>query len=190
MELPYIFGTIPGRNPLWRDVFLENFVNGWKTIMFPKGGTVMTTTYHIGESLIGALEYGEAGAHYSIGDENHDFNWMLDNMLIGIQGYPRKIYNPAKWMLVMGGGMIAKKDEKKGLHHGLDYKHVMKDIQTDYFYYPEEEIAATYEKLHMTRGGVQEAIVETGKACYKEGEFKLYPRDKKRAEKLAKKQAK
>ena len=32
MELPYIFGTCPHRQPLWRGVFLDNFVNGKKTI--------------------------------------------------------------------------------------------------------------------------------------------------------------
>lgn len=174
MELPYIFGTCPNRRPIWRDVFLDRFANGWKVIMFPKGGAVMITTGHVGDALIGALEYGTGGKHYAIGDENHDFNWMLDNLLIGIQGKPRKIWNPPVWMCAMGANMITKKDNKKGLHHGLDFKYVMKDIQSDYFYYPEEEINATCSELHIGRGGVQEAIVEAGKKCYDnpEVEFK------------------
>lgn len=174
MELPYIFGTCPNRRPIWRSVFLDNFANGWKVIMFPKGGSVMTTTRHIGESLVGAIEYGKGGKSYAIGDENHDFNWMLDNLLIGIQGKPRKIWNPPVWMCAMGANMIAKKDRKKGLYHGLDYKYVMKDIQSDYFYYPEEEIEATCNELHIGRGGVKEEIIAAGKACYDnpEKEFK------------------
>lgn len=172
MELPYIFGTCPHRQPLWRAVFLDNFVNGKKTIMFPKGGSVMTTTRHVGEALVGAIEYGKGGKSYAIGDENHDFNWMLNNMLIGIQGKPRKIWNPPRRLCAMGANMMAKSDQKKGLYHGLDFKHVMLDIQTDYFYYPEEEIAATYAELHIGRGGVEEAIIETGKACYAPGEFR------------------
>lgn len=174
MELPYIFGTCPNRRPIWRETFLDHFANGWPIIFFPKGGSVMTTSRHIGESLVGAIEYGVGGKHYAIGDENHDFNWMLDNLLTGIQGKPRKIWNPPVWICAMGGSMIAKKDHKKGLYHGLDYKYVMKDIQSDYFFYPEDEIEATCKELHIGRGGVQEEIVASGRMCYDnpEKEFK------------------
>ena len=70
--------------------------------------------------------------------------------------------------------MIAKKDHKKGFYHGLDYKYVMKDIQSDFFYYPEELIEETCKELHIGRGGVQEEIIAAGKACYDnpEKEFK------------------
>ena len=137
LELRYIFGTCPHRQPLWRAVFLDNFVNGKKTIMFPKGGSVMTTTRHVGEALVGAIEYGKGGKSYAIGDENHDFNWMLDRMLIGIQGEPRKIWNPPRRLCAMGANMMPKQDRKKGRYHGLAFKHVMSDIQTDYFYFPD-----------------------------------------------------
>lgn len=173
MELPYIFGTCPNRVPLWRDAFLDRFANGKKVIMFPKGGSVMTTTYHIGEALIGALEYGKGGKHYPIGDENHDFDWMLDKLLIGIQGKPKKIVHPPVILSAIGADlMITRPDHRKGIYHGLDFYRVMTDIQSDYFYYPENEIQDTYKELHMTRGGVEEAIIEAGKACYKKGEWK------------------
>lgn len=173
MELPYIFGVCPNREPLWRGAFLDRFANGKKVIMFPKGGSVMTTTYHVGEALIGALEYGEAGKHYPIGDENHDFAWMLDKLLIGIQGKPKKIVHPPVFLSAIGADlMITKPDHRKGIHHGLNFYHVMTDIQSDYFYYPENEIQETYKELHMTRGGVEEEIIKVGKACYSEGEWK------------------
>ena len=169
MELPYIFGTIPGREPLWRVSFLDHYVNGWKWIFFPKGETVMTTTRRIGESLVGSLEYGTAGKHYPIGDENHSYDFMLNNLLIGIQGKPRKIVHPSRCMCAMGAGMIAKKDKKNGLYHGLDYKYVMKDIMTYKFNYPQELIDEVTTELHMGKieeGALEKAIIETGKACY------------------------
>lgn len=172
LELPYIFGTCPNRRPIWREVFLDRFANGKSVIMFPKGGSIMTTVYHVGEALVGAIEYGRPGVHYAIGDENHDFNWMLDKLLIGIQGKPRKIWNPPIMLCAIGADLlITKPDHKKGIYHGLDFFHVMTDIQCDYFYYPENEIEDTYRELHISRGGVEEAIIEAGKACYDEGEW-------------------
>ena len=172
MELPYIFGTCPYRTPLWKEMFLDRFANGRKTIYFPIGGSVMASTRHVGEALVGALQYGEDGKHYAIGVENHTFNWMLDRLLIGIQGKPRKIVNPPVWICALAAKIMRKKDLKKGIHHGLDFVHVIKDIQSDYFYYPEDEIEATSSLLHISQGGVEEALIETGRACYKPGEFK------------------
>ena len=172
MELPYIFGVCPNRYPIWREVFLERFANGKKSIFFTKGGSVMCTTRFIGEALVGALEYGEPGKHYAIGDENLDFDTMLNTLLTGIQGKPRKIVHAPRGIASWGADLLAKRDNKKGLYHGLDLGRVIKDIQTDYFYYPEEEIVKTCNELHLTRGGVKEAILEAGKACYAPGEFK------------------
>ena len=172
MELPYIFGTCPHRTPLWKETFLDRFANGWKTIYFPKGGSVMASTRNVGEALVGALQYGEDGKHYAIGVENHTFNWMLDRLLIGIQGKPRKIVNPPVWICALAAKIMMKKDLKKGIHHGLDFVRVIKDIQSDYFYYPEDEIEATCSILHISQGGVEEALIETGRACYKHDEFK------------------
>ena len=172
MELPYIFGTCPHRTPLWKETFLDRFANGWKTIYFPKGGSVMASTRHVGEALVGALQYGEDGKHYAIGVENHTFNWMLDRLLIGIQGKPRKIVNPPVWICALAAKIMMKKDLKKGIHHGLDFVRVIKDIQSDYFYYPEDEIEATCSILHISQGGVEEALFYTGRAFFIIDEFK------------------
>jgi hypothetical protein len=40
LELPYIFGAMPGRTPLWKDVFIERFFRA-PVICFPRGGTTM-----------------------------------------------------------------------------------------------------------------------------------------------------
>lgn len=168
MELPYIFGTCPNRTPLWKDIFLKSIdlTNDQAPVYFPNGGTVMTTTRHIGESLIGALEYGKESKHYAIGDENHTFEFMMNNLMKGyLDGKVRKIIAPPK-------EYVAEMQDKKynaevaaGYYRALHPKYLMLDIQYDFFYYPEEEIAATCAELHMTRGGVEEEIVKTGIAC-------------------------
>ncbi len=168
MELPYIFGTCPNREPLWKDIFLKSIdlTNDEAPVYFPNGGTVMCTSRHIGESLIGALEYGKESKHYPIGDENRTFEFMLNNLMEGyLDGKVRKIITPPK-------EYVAEMQDKKyqaeiaaGKYRGLHPKYLMLDIQYDFFYYTDEEIASVCEELHLTRGGVQEAIVETGKVC-------------------------
>ncbi len=167
MELPYIFGTCNNRVPLWKDVFLKNIDvnNDEAPVYFPNGGTVMTTSRNIGEALIGALEYGNESKHYPIGNENHTFEYMLNNLMKGYIGGTRPIIAPPKEYL-------AEMQDKKYQHEmannqfrGLHPKYLMLDIQYDLFYYEEEEIEAVSKELHLTKGNLEETIIETGREC-------------------------
>jgi nucleoside-diphosphate-sugar epimerase len=173
LELPYIFGAMPERMPLWKETFLDRFCNGKKTIFFPKGSTTMTAVQHIGEAAIGALEYGKDGERYPIGDENHTFNWMLDNMMINLLGKKRKIINPSGRICGWGANMtVGRKDKKAGLQSGLDYKHLMTDIMSKDLVVEPEVMDKVDNELHVGRGGLEESIKVMVKRCYKDGEFK------------------
>jgi dihydroflavonol-4-reductase len=163
LELPYIFGSMPNRIPLWKEVLLDRFAKG-NIIFFPKGGTNMITAVHVGEAIIGALEHGEHGERYTVGDENHSYNEMLQMMMSAI-GERKKIVNIPRFLAVLAGSMIDKGWKKKGLEGGLDGKYLMRDIITHDLYY---DASGTAEKLRYERGGLNEAIVATMKACYPE----------------------
>jgi len=163
LELPYIFGSMPNRIPLWKDVLLDRFAKG-KTIFFPKGGTNMITVEHVAEAIIGALEHGEHGARYTVGDENHTFNEMLEMMMSAI-GENKKIINIPRFMAILAGIMIEKDMKKKGLEGGLEAEFLMRDIITNNLYFDPSDAV---KKLGYGRGGIKEAIVKTMKACYPE----------------------
>ncbi len=163
LELPYIFGSMPNRIPLWKDVLLDRFAKG-KTIYFPRGGTNMITAQHVGQAIIGALERGEHGTRYPVGDENHTFNDMLEMMMDAI-GEKKKIINIPRWLAVAAGSMMERQFKKQGLEGGLEARHLMKHIMTDYLYF---DATDTAEKLGFGRGGIKEAIIDTMKACYPE----------------------
>jgi dihydroflavonol-4-reductase len=172
LELPYIFGSMPERMPLWKDVFLERFAYGQKIIFFPKGSTTMTAVEHIAEAGIGALEYGKDGERYPIGDENHTFNWMLDEMMVDAMGKKRKIVNPPAWLCAMGANSIMKKDKKNGLEPGLNLGMVMKNIMSKDLVIEPEVMDAVNKELHISRGGLKEAIKATIDRCYPNHSFK------------------
>ena len=163
LELPYIFGAMPNRIPLWKDVLLDRFAKG-RIIFFPKGGTNMIAVEHVAEAIIGALERGEHGARYTVGDENHTFNEMLEMMMPAI-GENKRIINIPRFLAVIAGIMIERDFKKKGLEGGLDARYLMRDIMTHNLYYDPED---TVQKLGYNRGGIREAIVKTMKACYPE----------------------
>jgi nucleoside-diphosphate-sugar epimerase len=163
LELPYIFGSMPGRIPLWKDVLLDRFAKG-RFIFFPKGCTNMIAVEHVAEAIIGALENGKHGQRYTVGDENHTYNEMLEMMMSAI-GENKRIINIPRPLAVLAGGMIERDFKKKGLEGGLEARLLMRDIMTDYLYFDPEETA---KKLGYRRGGIKEAIIKTMKACYPE----------------------
>ena len=58
----------------------------------------MIAVEHVGEAIIGALEHGEHGKRYIIGDENHSYNEMLDNMFSAV-GMHKKIINSPRFIV-------------------------------------------------------------------------------------------
>jgi dihydroflavonol-4-reductase len=163
LELPYIFGSMPNRIPLWKNVFLDGFIKN-KIIFFPKGGTNMIAAEHVGEAIIGALEHGIHSRHYTVGDENHSYNEMLDMMFKAV-GMNKKIINIPRFIAVIAGIMINRRWKKKGLEGGLDARYLMRDILTDNLFFDPSDTA---EKLRYRRGGLKESITSTMKACYPE----------------------
>ena len=172
LELPYIFGSMEARVPIWRSVFLDRFVNGHKMAFFSKGGTTMIAIEHIAEAGIGALEYGKDGERYPIGDQNKSFKWMLEYMC-KCKGVNKKVLLPPTWMCVMGGKAIQNKDKKKGLEGGLNFGLVMKEIMSKDMIIEPELMDKINAELHINRGGLEEAIQRTVDRCYPNpGDFK------------------
>ena len=172
LELPYIFGSMEARLPIWRDVFLDGYVNGKKTVYFSKGSTTMVAIEHIAEAGIGAILYGKDGERYPIGDQNKSFKWMLTTMSEA-KGVKKKIVLPPTFLCVMGAKMIEKKAHKQGLEGGLDYGLVMKEIMSIDLVVEEKVMDEVNALLHVSRGGLEEAIQKTMDRCYPNpGEFK------------------
>ena len=68
LELPYIFGTQPGRKPVWV-ILIEQITNMDKSghvTMYPKGGTTMVTVRQVAQCIVGAAEKNKGGNAYPI----------------------------------------------------------------------------------------------------------------------------
>lgn len=170
LELPYIFGSMPGRTPLWKEVFLDRFA-GMPAIMFPKGGTNMIHVNGIAEAVVAAAYYGQHGDRLPIGNKDLKFKDMI-NMLMEDIGATKRYMGIPTWVATMGVKMtVVKALKKSGQDSGLNYNYLMKDIQSKDLYY-EDDVKKVQEYLHYDElgfnggGSIEDGIRKTAIACY------------------------
>lgn len=105
LELPYIFGTQPGRKPVW--VFLVEMVLGTKgATMYPPGGTAMVTVHQVGQAIAGALTKTKGGRCWPIGYYNMTWKEMLKIVHKYLSVPEKKIITIPKWMYAMGSKSV------------------------------------------------------------------------------------
>lgn len=79
LRLPYIFGTMPGRMPLWK-MFTDQ-IKGQTVFPALKGGTAMVTVEQVAEAAVGALEAEKHRATYAICGENMKYQTFYKYMV-------------------------------------------------------------------------------------------------------------
>jgi nucleoside-diphosphate-sugar epimerase len=124
LELPYIFGTQPGRKPVWT-VLIEQ-IQGMDKLpftMYPKGGTAMLTCRQVGQVIAGAAEnkLGKTGFEaIPIGMYNMTWPEFLDIVFAARGMAGRKIVTVAPWMMRLGMGKIVKDYKARNIESGMD----------------------------------------------------------------------
>jgi len=119
LELPYIFGTQPGRKPVW--VFLVKMLKKMKgATFFPRGGTAIVTVRQVGQAICGALTQTSGGVAYPLGYYN--LTWKeLFTLFHKYMGVPKKpIITIPNWLFKIAANNIKKKQKKDGFEGGLD----------------------------------------------------------------------
>ncbi len=170
LELPYIFGNMPEREPLWKEIFLDRFAK-MPAVMFPKGGTAMIHVQGIAEAVVSASYYGEHGDKLPIGAYDETYKTMI-NMMMEDCGATKRYMGVPTWMATIGGYMVANSLKKTNQDSGLNYKHLMTDIQSQKLYLGKDVIDAVRKHLHYDEfgydggGTLEDGIKKTMIACY------------------------
>jgi len=172
LELPYIFGSMPGRLPLWKEVFLDKFEK-MPAVFFPKGGTVMLHVRGVAEAVVAATLNGRHGEKYPVGLSNMMYKEMIRTMYDAI-GNNKKIYTIPTAFAYLGGLYFNLLEKKYGKEGGLNYAKLMPDIQARKMFYSDEVIAKMKLDLGYRALGfdnsldVKSGIITTMQACYPE----------------------
>ncbi len=122
LELPYIFGTQPGRKPVWV-ILIEQIkmMDKLPLTMYPGGGTAMLTVRQVGEVIVGAAEKSKGAKAWPISMYNQTWKEFLKIVYAARgMGENRKILSIPPWMMRMGLGGVKKEYAEKGIESGID----------------------------------------------------------------------
>ncbi|AZS13644.1 NAD-dependent epimerase/dehydratase family protein [Paenibacillus lutimineralis] len=159
LRLPYIFGVMPGRMPLWT-MFVEQ-VKGKDIVPVLDGGTAMVTVQQVAEAAVGAIEHGTHRSCYAISDTNMkftEFNQMIVDMLG--QTETKVTVVPLETMKSAMEQMDAAEFEA-GREHGIHLADTMEIQNRDAYLDPED----TMPILQYKKDDVRAAIRETLQKC-------------------------
>ncbi|NLX92705.1 MAG: NAD-dependent epimerase/dehydratase family protein [Clostridiales bacterium] len=119
LELPYIFGTQPGRKPVWV-ILIEQLYRMPGVTMYPKGGTAMLTVRQVAQTIVGAAELNKGANAYPISYYNLTWDEFLQIAHAAMGKPDRKIIHIANWMFKLFGKTMHKQYAKKNIDPGLN----------------------------------------------------------------------
>jgi nucleoside-diphosphate-sugar epimerase len=161
LELPYIFGTMPNRVPLWKEVFFDRLLK-MNPVLYPNGGTSMICVENVAEAIAGAISKGVHAQRYAIGDQNLQWKEMFA-IMFGAIGVRRRIIHIPYWTAAMAGRYMMFRERRRSREPGLNLAYIFRDIiSRDFFLEP----AQTAALLGYGSSDIREAIAETARACF------------------------
>ncbi len=153
LELPFIFGTMPARQPLWKKFFLDYFTR-FRHAYFPRGGgTAAIDVSGVAEAIFAAAVNGENGQCYPVGKINIGFRELLTRMLAAA-GETKKVIMIPPWIAAIGGALINRANRRRKKEGGLNYRRLMTDILNRPFYldFSVQAIDLGYAELGFSGG--------------------------------------
>ncbi|WP_439443186.1 NAD-dependent epimerase/dehydratase family protein [Listeria aquatica] len=161
LRLPYIFGTMPGRVPLWK-MFTDQ-IKGQAVFPALKGGTAMVTVEQVAEAAVGALEAKKHRAMYAICGENMKYQTFYKYMVDALGQETEVPVVPLDAVREVYEGMD-QASKAEGTEHGI-HSIVTAELQElDLYLDPED----TKKVLGIRDHDVKESIHETLLRCVAE----------------------
>ena len=160
LRLPYIFGTMPGRMPLWK-MFVDQ-IRGKEVFPSLKGGTAMVTVEQVAEATVGALENGVHRGTYAISGHNMKFQEFYQMMVdaLGQTDTTQIPVVPYEQMLPTYEAIDAQA-KAEGKEHGM-HMVISARLQAEDLYIDPQE---TMPVLGIKEYDIVESIKETLKKC-------------------------
>jgi nucleoside-diphosphate-sugar epimerase len=164
LELPYIFGSMPGAAPLWAP--LVNYVRSGVPLYYTNGGSNMVSVHRVAEAIAGACERIDESRIFQVGDQNLSWTDFLQSLcaIAGREDDTVRIIednriNRMSWVL---DALHSVQGKEGGLHS----THFSEVLVSNAFFNPSESRRA----LGYKRGGLKQAWRDTVAAC-PEGEM-------------------
>ena len=155
LELPYIFGAMPGAQPLWTP--LVNYVRSGVPLYYTNGGSNMVAVSRVAEAIAGACERIDTSSVFQVGDRNVTWTAFLQELcaIVGREDDEVRIIeddrvNRLSWVLDAYHSV-------QGKEGGLHSRHFSEVLVAEAFFSP----AASRRALGYGRGGLKQAWRDT-----------------------------
>lgn len=159
LMLPYIFGSLPGKIPLWKPL-IDYLNSSLPWVFYPAGGSAMVTADEVGRAAARALEAGRSGEEWQIASDN--LTWLDFLGRIGrILGKPKRVFTLPNWTLKPAMAAVELGYRLKGRQGGLSMVPFV-DLQTRYAFL-DTEYSRT--QLGYEKGDLDQALADTVHAC-------------------------
>jgi nucleoside-diphosphate-sugar epimerase len=165
LELPYIFGSMPGRKPLWTP--LIKYVDSKAPLFYTTGGTAMVSVQHVAEAVVGALENVAVSGSFPVSDVNMSWEEMFSHFSRIMNKAPKRVIAlPYKLTLLVA--YLAKfRTAIQGREQGLDLTKFLA-LQSSNTFIAESDLEQARSVLKFGIGGIVEAFADTIKSAQKE----------------------
>jgi dihydroflavonol-4-reductase len=158
LELPYIFGSMPGKIPLWKP--LVGYIKSSLPLFYPAGGTACVSVNQVAQEIRGAVEHGGPGKCYPIGGTNLTWVQLMEE-ISRLAGKPKRVITLPTWLVKVGAWCLRIAHDLKGLESGLEFVAFI-DLQTrNTFIDPQDSQSA----LQYSNEDLIHSLTDTVFAC-------------------------
>ncbi len=158
LELPYIFGSVPGRRPLWSPL-IAYLRSPWP-LFYTRGGTNMVSVKRVADAIAGGLERGEHGRSYPVGGENRTWPELLEP-LARLVGKKKRVWTVPTFIVSAMMVLVWLYHRLKGQESGL-HPTTFVHLQTRLTYFDPKP---AQDALGFGSDGLDEALQDTVDAC-------------------------
>jgi nucleoside-diphosphate-sugar epimerase len=158
LELPYIFGDTLGKRPMWAP--LVKYVRASPIIFYPRGGTACITAETVAQAIVGAVERGQPGKCYPIGDENLPWEELLRRLAL-VDGRRILVVTLPTWITKAGLLAVWILHMLQRIESGLDLRYFAELQTTETYIEPQP----SKDELGYEIGGLDHALRKMVDAC-------------------------
>lgn len=161
LEIPYVFGSLPGRPGVFKEWVFDR-VRRNPVVLYPEGGSTVVSLSQVAQATEAALQTPQVGRRFPIGDADWTWNHLIAVIADGL-GVRRRVVNVPRAVAEPVARRMAAEMQLRGRYSGLNPRHLMRDIMYRRMFLPFEASRAV---IGYERGGVEAAIASSLRLCY------------------------
>ena len=164
LEIPYVFGTMPERDPMWFDVLVRriHWMRPW--IFFPRGGTAVCSARFVGEVAAAVVRSGLRGP-VPVAEENITWGELLRLATEELYGTSRRVVTIPTPVAAAYGWVEQLLARLRRREPGLHYGRYIGDVHARRSYIEDVDRDAVLAKLGLAPSSVEPAIRDTFSRC-------------------------